>query len=172
MDLTSADFSSVYNFATTQGRTIHYLHMFDMLVCALIFFTVLGLVIAVAIKFRDRGDDKEPEQIEGNIKYELTWTIIPAIVFLTLGILTAIVMDMVNPPLKSRQPDIIVVGHQFWWEYRYPKAGVVAANEMYMPEGVDSVLEMQSADVIHSFWVPDFGQKSGLHSWYADTHGS
>ncbi len=87
------------------------------------------------------------------------WTVIPAIIFLVLGVLTAVVMNSVNPPVGKRLPDVIVIGHQFWWEYRYPKYGVVTANEFYLPVGADLMLEIRGADVIHSFWVPDFGQK-------------
>jgi cytochrome c oxidase subunit II len=76
-----------------------------------------------------------------------------------LGVLTFVVMNSVNPPVGSRQPDVIVIAHQFWWEYRYPKSGVITANELYMPQGVDYLLDIRSADVIHSFWIPDFGQK-------------
>ena len=68
-------------------------------------------------------------------------------------------MHLVNPAVGSRQSDVIVNAHQWWWEYRYPKTGVITANELYLPEGINSLLEIRSADVVHSFWVPDFGQK-------------
>ena len=68
-------------------------------------------------------------------------------------------MNLVNPPVGSQQPDVIVNAHQWWWEYRYPKSGVVTANELYLPQGNNSLLEIRSADVIHSFWIPDFGRK-------------
>lgn len=159
MDLSTAQASSVYNFATEQGRTIVYLHLFDLAICFAILMTVIGLVTYVTIRFRQRPGDSEPRQNPGNVKLELTYTLIPTLIVLVLGVLTAIVMHVVNPPVGSRQPDVIVNAHQWWWEYRYPKLGVVTANELYLPEGVDSLLEFTSADVIHSFWVPNFGQK-------------
>jgi cytochrome c oxidase subunit 2 len=159
MDLSNAQTSNIFSFATEQGRTIVQLHYIDLIICFAIAFTVIGLLTYVIFKFRSRPGDKEPKQDAGNVKYEIIWTVIPALILLFLGILTALVMNRVNPPVLNKKPDVIVIGHQFWWEYRYPKTGVVTANELYLPVGVDSLLEMRSADVIHSFWVPNFGQK-------------
>ncbi len=159
MDLSNAQPSSIFNFATDQGRTIVYLHYVDLLICFAIAFIVVGLVTYATIKFRQRPGDAEPRQDTGNVKLEITWTVIPALILLFLGVLTAVVMNSVNPPVGARQPDVIVNAHQFWWEYRYPKTGVVTANELYLPLGVNTLLEIRAADVIHSFWVPDFGQK-------------
>lgn len=159
MDLTIAQNPNIFNIATEQARSIVYLHLFDLAICFLIAFTVIGLVTYVTIKFRDRGDEREPEQNKGNLKLEITWTVIPALILLTLGVLTAVVMHQVNPPVASRQPDVIINAHQWWWEYRYPKTGVVTANELYLPQGVNSLLQVRSADVAHSFWVTEFGQK-------------
>jgi cytochrome c oxidase subunit 2 len=159
MNLSDAQTSNIFDFATEQARTIVYLHFFDLAICFAIALIVIGLVTFVAIKFRHRSGDKEPNQDPGNLKLEITWTVIPTLILLVLGILTAVVMLIVNPPIGSRQPDIVVNAHQWWWEYRYPKLGVITANEMYMPEGVNSLIEIRSADVVHSFWVPDFGRK-------------
>jgi cytochrome c oxidase subunit II len=160
MDITSAFPSNIFSFATEQARTIVYLNYVVMAVCFVIGMTVLGLLTAVAIKFRQRaGDESEPSQYEGNLKLEITWTLIPALILLVLGILTFMVMSNVAPSLGKRQPDVIVNARQWWWEYRYPKTGVVTANELYLPEGVNSVIQIVSGDVVHSFWVPNFGQK-------------
>jgi cytochrome c oxidase subunit 2 len=159
MDLSSAQISNIFNFATEQARTIVNLQIINLVICLGLFLTVIGILTAAAIKFRHRPGDAEPPQTEGNLKLEITWTVIPAVIFLFLGVLTGIVMHDVNPPVGKRQPDVIVIGHQFWWEYRYPKSGVVTANELYLPVGEDLLLEIRAADVIHSFWVPDFGEK-------------
>ncbi|MBU6455018.1 MAG: cytochrome c oxidase subunit II [Cyanobacteria bacterium REEB67] len=159
MDLTTAHDTNIFSYATDQARTIVYLHYVDLIICFGILFTVIGLVTYATIKFKARPGDAEPRQDEGNVKLEITWTVIPALILLFLGVLTAIVMNSVNPPVGKLQADVIVNAHQFWWEYRYPKTGVVTANELYLPEGVNTLLEIRSADVIHSFWVPDFGQK-------------
>jgi cytochrome c oxidase subunit 2 len=159
MDISYSQISNIFNFATEQARTLVWLQYINLIVCLGFFVTVVGLLAFAIIKFRQRPGDKEPEQTEGDTKLEIAWTLIPFLIFLALGILTFIVMGSVNPPAGKRQPDVIVIGHQFWWEYRYPRYGVVTANEFYLPEGADLMLEIRGADVIHSFWVPDFGQK-------------
>lgn len=159
MDINTAQTSNIFNFATAQGRTIVYLNFVDLAICFAIALTVISLVTFVAIKFRHRLNDAEPQQNPGNVKLEITWTVIPALILLFLGILTAIVMHIVNPPVGLRQPDVVINAHQWWWEYRYPKYGVVTANELYLPQGVNLLFEVRSQDVVHSFWVPDFGQK-------------
>ena len=159
MDLHTAQPSNVFNYATEQGRNIVHLHLLNLVVAAIVASIVIGLITFVAIKFRHRKDDAEPPQSPGNLKLEIIWTAVPALVLLIFGILTARVMLVVNPPVGPRQPDVIVNAHQWWWEYRYPKTGVVTANEFYLPAGVDSLLEIRAADVVHSFWIPDFGEK-------------
>jgi cytochrome c oxidase subunit 2 len=159
MDITDAQISNILNCATEQARTIFNLHIVNFAVCMGILLVVIGLLVTVIIKFRQRPGYSEPYQNEGNVKLEIFWTAVPALIFLILGVLTAFVMTSVNPPKGKRQPDVIVTGHQFWWEYRYPKTGVVTANELFLPVDSDLMLEIRGADVIHSFWVPDFGQK-------------
>lgn len=159
MDITDAQSSNILNFATEQARTIFQLHIVNFAICMGILLVVIGLLLTVIIKFRQRPGDGEPHQNEGNVKLEIIWTAVPTAIFLFLGVLTAFVMTSVNPPKGKREPDVIVTGHQYWWEYRYPRTGVVTANELYLPVGSDLMFEIRGADVIHSFWVPDFGQK-------------
>ncbi|PWT94154.1 MAG: cytochrome c oxidase subunit II [Candidatus Melainabacteria bacterium] len=159
MDLSSAQFTSIFNFATEQGRTLVDLLYLNLWICLGFLVTVAGLLIFGIIKYRHRPGDGEPDQTEGSTTLEIIWTAIPLVIFLYLGWLTFSVMGIVYPPAGKRQPDITVIGHQFWWEYRYPKSGVVTANELYLPLGSDLMLEIRGADVIHSFWVPGFGQK-------------
>ncbi len=159
MDLIKAHFSNIFDYATEQARTIVYLNYVDLAICIAILLTVVGLMTFAVIKFRYREGDSDPVEKPDNLKLEITWTVIPALILLFLGILTGVVMHMINPPAGKRLPDVIVNAHQWWWEYRYPKLGVVTANELYLPEGINSLLEIRSMDVVHSFWVPNFGEK-------------
>jgi cytochrome c oxidase subunit 2 len=159
MDITNAQTSNIFSFATEQAKTIVQLHYIDLAMCFIILAIVAGLMTAIVLKFRHRGETDYPEQTHGNLKYEIGWTLVPTLTLIVMGILTAVVMHSVNPPIGKTQPDVIVVGHQWWWEYRYPKYGVVTANELYLPVGKNSLLELRAADVIHSFWVPNFGEK-------------
>jgi cytochrome c oxidase subunit 2 len=161
MDLKNADFTSIFNIATSQNKAICDLHYFTLMICVLIGFVVTGLLVAVIVKFRAPAieDGIEPKQVRGNVKLEIIWTAIPLFIVTVLGVLTAYVMFMVNPPSANRQPDLIIIGHQWWWEYQYPKLGVTTANELYLPVGQEQLIEVRAADVVHSFWVPAFGQK-------------
>jgi cytochrome c oxidase subunit 2 len=78
---------------------------------------------------------------------------------IVLGVLTAITMLVVSPPVGTNKPDLVVIGHQWWWEYQYPKYGVTTANEFYLPVDKNALIEVRAADVVHSFWVAAFGQK-------------
>jgi heme/copper-type cytochrome/quinol oxidase subunit 2 len=56
-----------------------------------------------------------------------------------------------------------VIGHQWWWEFRYPEYGIVTANQMWIPTGRPVSLQMHSADVVHSFWIPRIGGKRDVN---------
>jgi len=150
---------SVFNAKAFQAREIAHLFYVDLAIAAVIFLTVAGLVVYAAFRYRSRPGAGVPYQDPGNPKLEITWTVIPALILLVLLVLTARAMFIVNPPVRSKTPDVTVIAHQWWWEYHYPESGVVTANELHMPAGKDWLLEIKSADVIHSFWVPDLGSK-------------
>lgn len=73
-------------------------------------------------------------------------------------------MNSVSPSQdpKGKNPDVIITGHQWWWQVEYPKAHVITANEVHLPVGKPLLLEMRSADVIHDWWVPELGNKMDL----------
>jgi cytochrome c oxidase subunit 2 len=71
-------------------------------------------------------------------------------------------MYAVNPPFGDREPDLKIIGHQWWWEIHYPKSGVLTANEVHIPIGVKLLVQLESIDVIHDFWVPELAPKIDL----------
>jgi cytochrome c oxidase subunit II len=150
---------SVFNPHSPQTREILNLFYFDLVIAAVVFAVVAGLVIYAVIHFRHKPGASEPFQDPGNTRLETLWTIIPGLILLALLIATAKVMHSVNPPVGEQKPNVIVIAHQWWWEFRYPNSGVVAANEMHMPYGTNWLLQIESADVIHDFWVPSLGAK-------------
>ena len=128
-----------------------------------ILVVVTVLVIVASFRFRDRPGAKEPSQIHGNTKLEIAWTIIPAIIVVFMGIPTVktIFDTQREPPEDALRVEVI--GHQWWWEFRYPEYGIVTANEMWVPTGRPVSLAMRSADVIHSFWIPRIGGKRDVN---------
>lgn len=154
-----------------------------MIIAATVFVVVEALLIITAIRFRSRPSAAIPKQIAGNVPLEIAWTSFPAVVLavvfaLTLGTLFSIS----NTPAQSTnnsQPtkvlNVVIIGHQWWWEFQYPGLGITTANEMHIPVDATVNMQLESADVIHSFWIPEMGNKvdaiPGLqnHLWYRAT---
>jgi cytochrome c oxidase subunit 2 len=156
--------------ASTPAHEIYVLSQFVLLITGAIFVVVAGLLAFVIIKFRARGSDgeHEPAQIYGSTQVELAWTVIPVLIVVVLFLTTArIIFAIQDAPEPHSALDVTVVGHQFWWEFRYPKFGIVTANELHLPVSTPSApqptyLQLLSADVDHSFWVPQLGGKTDL----------
>jgi cytochrome c oxidase subunit 2 len=135
-----------------------------------IFLIVGGMMLYAAIRFRYRPTDseREPAQIYGSNQIELSWTVIPILIVVMLFLATTrVIWDTQAAPKPASSLDVTVIGHQFWWEYRYPKLGVVTANELHIPvsdpaKPTPTYLEMSSADTDHSFWVPRLAGKTDL----------
>jgi cytochrome c oxidase subunit 2 len=127
-----------------------------LVVSGAIFLLVTVLVFTCAYRFRARGD-VEPKQVEGHRGLEIGWTVAPVLILTGLLVLTVQAMSVSDPPI-DRAPDVTIIAHQWWWEVRYP-SGAVTANEVHIPTGKPLVFRLESADVIHDFWVPSLGRK-------------
>ena len=143
--------------------------------------TAVGIFVAVAVvlvivKFRERPDDDPdelPEQIHGNKKAELTWTLIPVVMLVFLAVVT--IPGVFDLSSKGDGPTIKVEGQQWWWQFSYDvdqdgTDDIVTANEIVIPVGEEVNLEIQSNDVIHSFWIPQLNGKKDavpgrVHHW-------
>ena len=129
------------------------------LVAGFVFVLVNGLILYAVVKFRRRSDDDAPKQVHGNAKLELGWTIAPAVVLAVIGIFTLGTIVDINKKAEAGSLEVVVVGHQWWWEFRYPGEKVVTANELHIPTGRQVALSLESVDVIHSFWPPKLAGK-------------
>jgi len=135
-----------------------------------IFVVVGGLLVFSLVRFRRRPDDdgREPAQVYGSEQIELAWTVIPILIVVVLCLVTArTVYDVQGATKPPGAIDVTVVGHQWWWEIRYPDLGVVTANELHVPVSdpdapTPTFLRLESADVAHSFWVPRLAGKTDL----------
>ncbi len=150
---------------STPAQSIFDLSLLVLAVCAAIFFIVAGLLAYAMVKFRKRNDDdnREPPQVYGSTQVELAWTITPVIIVLVLFLATArVIFSVQDAPHPKGSLEVTVIGHQFWWEYRYPGLKVVTANELHLPVGEPTFLDLLSADTDHSFWVPRLAGKTDL----------
>jgi cytochrome c oxidase subunit 2 len=156
--------------ASTPAHQIFDLSIFVVAITGGIFLVVGGLLAIAIFRFRARKGDPagEPAQIYGSTQIELAWTVIPILIVVVLFLTTArIIFAIQDAPKPKTALDVTVIGHQFWWEFRYPKYGVVTANELHIPVSSDKALEatflkLTSADVNHSFWIPQLAGKTDL----------
>src|SRR6201997_122674 len=156
--------------ASTPAHQIFDLSVFVVAITGGIFLVVGGLLAVALYRFRARKTDPlgEPAQISGSTQIELAWTVIPVLIVVVLFLTTArIIFAIQDTPKPKTAVDVTVIGHQFWWEFRYPKYGVVTANELHIPVSSAAApkatfLKLTSADVNHSFWVPQLAGKTDL----------
>jgi cytochrome c oxidase subunit 2 len=124
-----------------------------------VFVLVNVLVVYVVVKYRRRSDDDAPKQVHGNARMELGWTIAPAVLLAVIGIGTLGTIADINAKPSEDALKVEVIGHQWWWEYRYTDQKIVTANELHIPVGRQVAIELKAADVVHSFWPPKLSGK-------------
>jgi cytochrome c oxidase subunit II len=160
---------SIFKPQATPAESVYHLSLLVLTVCAAIFLVVAGLLTFTIVRFRRKKDDsREPAQVYGSNHIEIAWTVIPILIVFVLTMATARVVVAIQT--KSAPKDalrVTVIGHQWWWEFRYPDLGIVTANELHVPVSTAvkpavTFLKLQSADVAHSFWVPQLSGKTDL----------
>jgi len=160
----------IFKPASTPADSIHQLSVFVLVIAGLIFLVVFSLLVYAVGKFRHPAseDGREPPQVYGSNQMELAWTVVPVLIVLVLFFATARVIHSIQqavpPPGTIR---VTAIGHQFWWEFRYPELGVVTANELHVPVSdparrTPTFVTLLSADTDHSFWVPQLAGKTDL----------
>jgi cytochrome c oxidase subunit 2 len=175
--------TNIFAPAATPAHSIFNLSLFVLAVTATIFAVVFMLLLYSVVKFRKRADDDghEPPQVYGSNQVEVAWTVIPILIVLALFMAaTRVLADIQKAVRPAKAVDIIAIGHQFWWEYRYPGLGIVTANELHVPASdpahpTPTFIKLLSADTDHSFWVPRLAGKTDLipnhpNSMWIDPH--
>jgi len=168
---------------STPAKSILNLSIFVLIITAIIFIVVFTLLVYSIVKFRGRAVDagREPAQVYGSTQIELAWTVIPILIVVVLFLATARTIHAVqDAPEPATALEVTAIGHQFWWEFRYPKLGIVTANELHIPlsdaaHPTPTFLKLLSADTDHSFWIPQLAGKTDLipnhpNSMWMDPH--
>jgi cytochrome c oxidase subunit 2 len=147
--------------ATEQGERVN-LFLWIIFLASAVFFTIVTTVMVYAVwKFRaPPGDESDGPPMHGNTRLEILWTVVPAILLGIVAVFAIIVLDR-NEQLESDRIEVEVVGQQFTWSFVYPDAGV-ESGDLRIPVDRQVVLNMRAEDVIHSFFVPEFGQKKDV----------
>lgn len=137
-----------------------------------VFILVESALVFAVFKFRARPGAPPAVQTHGNSTLEITWTIIPAIIlaFIAVPSIQTIFRTQSDPPADALQVEVI--GHQWWWEFKYPQYGFTTANELYLQSGRPVSFALKTQDVLHSFWIPQLSGKRDLisnhtnHLWF------
>src|SRR5882757_7320290 len=124
---------SIFQPHSTPAESIYHLSVFVLAITAMIFLVVFSLLAYAVVKFRNKaaGAEREPAQVYGSTQIELAWTIIPILIVVVLFLATARVIHAIqDTPKPATAVEVTAIGHQFWWEFRYPALGIVTANEL------------------------------------------
>ena len=162
--------SSIFDPASPPAAEIYSLSILVLAITGAIFVLVGGLMVYSIVRFRQRpgDDDREPPQIYGSNPIELAWTVVPLlIVFVLFLVTTRTLLAIQRAPAPPNTVNVTVIGHQWWWEFRYPDLGVVTANELHVPvsnpgDRRPTYLRLESVDVVHSFWIPQLNGKTDV----------
>ena len=174
--------NSIFHSRTDTNRDVGFL--FEILIWfgSIVFVVVEAILIYTLVRFRRRGAARTPEHVHGNTTLEITWTIIPALILVFIAIPTVRTIFRTQATPRSDALQVEVIGHQWWWEFRYPQFTmrspngkldtVVTANELYLPQGRTVSFTLKSQDVIHSLSMPGLSGKRDLiathvnHLWF------
>ena len=175
--------TNIFAPVSTESQSIFELSRLVLMVTAAIFIVVFSLLAYAVVKFRRRpgSDVREPAQVYGSTQLELAWTVIPVLIVVVLFLATArVIVAIQRAPRPGNAIEVTVIGHQYWWEYRYPSLKVVTANELHIPVSdpahpTPTFLTLLSADTDHSYWVPRLAGKTDLipnhpNSMWMDPH--
>jgi len=143
------------------ARSIDELFWITFWIAVGVFVIVQGALLLSVFVFKEKPESPEPKQIHGNTKLEILWTVIPALILAAIAVPTVqTIFDLAREPEDALK--IEVIGHQWWFEYKYPDYGITTANVLVIPADKPVRLEMWSNDVLHNYWVPKLNGKRYL----------
>jgi len=159
---TAAYPNSVFTNATEFNREIGYLFKILIWAGTAVFVLVELLLLYTIWRYRRRSDDERPEHVHGNTTMEIAWTATPALILALIAVPSVRTIFRTQAKASADALQVEVVGHQWWWEFRYPQYKITTANELYLPVGRKVNFTLHSQDVIHSFSIPRLGGKRDL----------
>lgn len=147
---------------------------------AFLFSLVAVLMLYGLIVFRRReGDEGDGDHVHGSTALEIMWTVVPLILVVAFGTWGVLMLNDLTEA-KPQEMTVHVQGFRWGWNFSYPELGVSAPQnfrsfsrieenpydnnnvDLILPVDQPIVLELESQDVLHSFWVPEFRVKQDL----------
>jgi cytochrome c oxidase subunit 2 len=145
--------------ASEERARIDFVFWFTIWICVAIFGLVVAVLLYSVWRFRAApDDDSDGPPIHGHTGLEIVWTLIPTVLVTAIGIVSAIVLAQ-NDALGKNVLHVNVTAQQFAWSFGYPDAKGLTSGTLRLPVDRSVLLTLNAKDVIHSFWVPEFGQK-------------
>jgi cytochrome c oxidase subunit 2 len=145
--------------ASEEAGRINFVFWFVTAICIGIFALVAGVSVYAVVKFRVReDDDSDGPPIHGHTGLEIAWTAVPAALVTAIAVVSAVVLAR-NGDAGSNPFRVDVVAQQFAWSFTYPQQNRLTSGHLRLPVGRTVELHFTARDVVHSFWVPQFGQK-------------
>jgi cytochrome c oxidase subunit II len=142
--------------ASKEAGRIDFVFWFVVTICIVIFAVVAAAILYSVVRFRAApDDDSDGPPIHGHTGLEITWTLIPTVLVTAIGIVSAIVLSR-DDAIAKNALHIQVIAQQFTWTFKYPDAHGLTSSTLVLPNGREAVLDFQSKDVIHAFFVPEF----------------
>ena len=148
---------------TEFGELIDGLFNHVFLLTLFVLVLVETILIYVLVRYRRREGAPPPKHVHGHTGLEIAWTLGPAIIVALIAVPSVRGIFATQGEDVEGALQVDVIGHQWWWEFRYPELGITTANELHVPVGRPIRLRMRSADVIHSFWIPRIGGKRDVN---------
>lgn len=155
---------SIFHQRTDFNRDVDFLFKILIYAGTAVFIFVEAILVLTLIRYRRRPGQPAPQHVHGNTTLEITWTVIPFLILIVIAIPTVRAIFKTQAQARADALQVEVIGHQWWWEFRYPQYGIVTANELYLPLGRTVNFALKTQDVIHSFWVPALAGKRDLVS--------
>lgn len=148
--------------ASKEAGRIDFEFWFVVTICIVIFAVVAAAILYSVVRFRAApDDDSDGPPIHGHTGLEITWTLIPTVLVTAIGITSAIVLSRDDAVAKNAL-HVQVIAQQFTWTFKYPDANGLTSATLMLPKGREAVLDFQSKDVIHAFFVPEFRENMDI----------
>jgi cytochrome c oxidase subunit 2 len=145
--------------ASEERQGIDLVFWVTVAICIFFFAVVAAVSIYSGVKFRVKPDDSsDGPPIHGHTGIEIVWTAVPTIFVTIIAVVSAVVLAQNDSP-KGKPLRVEVLAQQYAWQFTYPEEGGIKATNLYLPIDRSTKLELTARDVLHSFWVPEFGQK-------------
>ena len=148
-----ANSMSTFEPASENAQKVHDLYVLIFWLAGGVFVGVMALTLALALMFREQPG-VQALQTHGNSRLEVLWSVIPVLIVMVMAVPTFRAIVDIEADAPEGALEVLAVGHQWWFEFHYPELGITTANELHVPVGRAVNVRLQSADVIHSFWVP------------------